>query len=343
MTEARALLTDLCNRLLDERLSYGAVRETCFALQNFFHAQSGYRFPDFPQSEHLYTPAGQAVDTRCASLCVVDFRRTQQFICALDKAITTVRSLRPERPVTILYAGTGPFATLCTPLVTRWRPEELQFVWVELNETSLALLEITKQRLGLEPYVQAVLHADAATLRLPPGMLPDILLSETMKPALEKEPQAAIFFNLLPQCAPDAILIPQSITISVALHGDLMVFPERVLSLGELWRLDANWIRERLAAKAESAVWDNDAVIEWPDHLPPYLNRISLFTDIALFAGYRLGLNESSITIPHRIGLLDNWKGLRQLRFRYQLGNPTGFVVNRVVAPDSQETGMSKQ
>jgi hypothetical protein len=343
MTEAHTALADLCNRLLDERLSYGSVRDTCIALQDFFHELTGYRFSDDVCPRHLYTSTGQAVDTRTASLCIVDFRRTQQFICSLHQAIAVVRARHPERPVTILYAGTGPFATLCTPLITRWRPDEVQFVWVELNEISFGLLELTRQRLGLDPYVTAVLNEDAATLRLPPGIIPDILLSETMKPALEKEPQAAILFNLLPQCATDAVLIPQSIIISVVLHGDLTVFPDRILSLGELWRLDARWIRERVAVKAESAAWDNEVVVEIPGQLPPSLNRISLFTQLDLFGDYCLGLNESGITIPRRISLPENWQGLQQLHFRYELGNPTGFVINPVFAPGLQPTGISKQ
>lgn len=327
MSEPREILARITDRLLDPVAGYGTLREVCIGLQDFFHTLTGYQFPEFPQREHITTREGQAVDTRTASLCINDFLRTQRFIAALNEAIADCRRKNPGSPVTVLYAGTGPFATLATPLVTRWRPEELQLIGVEVNPVSLALLEKTIKALDMQPYMAALLPADASQLVLPGTMRPDILLSETMKPALEKEPQAALVRHLLPQCKPSAILIPQAITISVALHGLVALHPDRLSVLGEIWRLDANWARGLAGPVSGELGWEEEREVDLPAPWPEELYQISLLTKMELYGPYQLGLNESSLTVPHRLGVGEKWRDVRKVRFRYRFGTNPGFEV----------------
>jgi hypothetical protein len=74
------------------------------------------------------TPAGLAIDTRSAALCIFDMMRTRKFLLGIRDAIDEKLRIDPGQPVTILYAGTGPFATLLTPLITVFRPDQLQMV-----------------------------------------------------------------------------------------------------------------------------------------------------------------------------------------------------------------------
>lgn len=330
MPAPREILARITDQLFDPAAGYGTLREVCNGLQDFFHTLTGYQFPEFSRQEHISTREGQAVDTRTASLCINDFLRTQRFIAALNEAIADCRRKNPGSPVTVLYAGTGPFATLATPLITRWRPEELQLIAVEVNPASLNLLEKTIKALDMQPYMAALLPADACQLVLPGSLTPDILLSETMKPALEKEPQAALVRHMLPQCKPAAIMIPEAITISVALHGLLALHPDRLSGLGEIWRLDANWVRGLAGPVSGALCWEEEREVDLPVPWPEELPNISLLTDMELYGRYRLGLNESSLTVTHKLGVREEWKDVRKVRFRYRFGINPGFEVVRL-------------
>jgi predicted RNA methylase len=47
----------------------------------------------------------------------------------------------------------------------------------------------------------------------------DILVSETMKPALDKEPQIIIISNLIGKCKRHVTIIPESIKVNMVLKG----------------------------------------------------------------------------------------------------------------------------
>src|SRR5690606_21544916 len=137
---------------------------------------------------HLSTDFGNAIGPLWAALCIKEIFRTQRFIQAAHQAIQD-KLAKKEGPVQVIYAGTGPFATLALPLMSQYTPEEVQFTLLEINPISFDKMQQTINSFGFEDYVYAAVCANACTWRIPPDLSADIVLSETMYNGLYKEPQ----------------------------------------------------------------------------------------------------------------------------------------------------------
>lgn len=68
---------------------------------------------------------------------------------------------KKTKPVRILYAGTGPFATLVLPLITKYSPEDLQLILLEVNPQTIVHLKQLIKSLGIENYIEKIICEDA--------------------------------------------------------------------------------------------------------------------------------------------------------------------------------------
>ena len=121
---------------------------------------------DFP------TEAGKAKASRWAASCLTDLMRTRNFILGIRDAIEERLKINPGKPVTVLYAGTGPFASLLTPLITVFGPAQLQLILMELNPVSIHYLEKIIQQFDMDEYLIDLIQADAVTYFIPTNQQP---------------------------------------------------------------------------------------------------------------------------------------------------------------------------
>ena len=119
-----------------------------------------------PNSVDKHFDNGKAIGTTWAAKCLEDIMRTKRFSRGVWQAVESVRQQRPG-PVHLLYAGTGPFATLALPLLSHYSPDELQLHLLEVNEVSIASARKVIRQLNAEAYIHSCVQADATKYQLP--------------------------------------------------------------------------------------------------------------------------------------------------------------------------------
>jgi hypothetical protein len=321
-------LRRITGELLSPELYYLKVRHACLDLFTFFTDSTGLDLNDKKNQEHIPTQAGLAVSPYAAAYCVQDFMRTRIFLLGIKEAIDTKLKENPGKPVKILYAGTGPFATLAVPLMAIYGPSDLQFVLMDINPISIKYLQGLIQRLQLQPWIINVVQADATSYTIPDGDKPDIVLSETMKPGLHKEPQVSVVSNLISQCDENTILIPENIKIEVMGVGNLTNSPDAISRFQTLFELNALTARQIKNNPAAVPVIAGGIITTIPDNIDKRLSVIVLGTGITVFNSHRLGQNDSSLTIFHSILSMNTIKTFpAKLLCRYSMKDKPGFSI----------------
>ncbi|QIE58282.1 hypothetical protein G5B37_01470 [Rasiella rasia] len=209
-------IKEITTTILNPEIDYLQLSKALTELQSIFSTLSEVDFnkPEMEATVHL--PSGVAIAPKWASRCLDDMIRTKRFITGIYKAILSKQKENPNRPITVLYTGTGPFATLLMPLTTIFSPAELQLILIEVNLHSVESLKRVITKMDAESYVHSIHNCDASIFKLPKNTEADILVVECLQHALAREPQVAICYNLLPQLNKDTILIPQEISLHIA-------------------------------------------------------------------------------------------------------------------------------
>lgn len=282
--------------------------------------------------------SGLAISPVLAAMCIREAFRTLAFIRGLADAIADAQC--PDRPVRVLYAGCGPFALLAVPLMTVFSSEQVQFTLLDIHQECLDDAAALIQSLGLSVHVDVVVCADATRYEIPAECCPDVIVSETMAVCLHNEPQVSVFRHLFSQ-APEAKLVPQSVTIDMCLldwskehvlvsadHVGDIPSPQRDrLNLGRVFELDG----------ANILCWqtiDEDYLPAGRVQIPEMVDgryRPYLLTNIVVYGENRLQDYDSSLTMPQPLPGRPTFTGGETLQFRYRLGsNPQlEFEVSR--------------
>jgi hypothetical protein len=260
---------------------------------------------DTPEArEDIYSNNGKAVGTVWAAFCLDDMIRTKMFVQGIFNAIEYLKT-KNHQTVHVLYAGTGPFATLALPIMAAYSPEEVQFTLLEINDLSLKAVKNVIHALNFDKYVRDFVQADATKHILDAPNEVDIVLSETMQCGLGKEQQVPIVENLMKQVRKDAILIPEKVRIDLALLKTT-VFEEDekeedyMLRLGELFELSAQTL-----ATEFSKAWRVGEQLFFPkknffiskEQFDAF-KQLVLITEIQVFDKVKITFNQSSLTIP---------------------------------------------
>jgi len=272
---------------------------------------------------------GLAISPTQAAMCAGEFQRTAMFLRGLHDAIAEAVERSSSEPVRVLYAGSGPYATLAVPLMTVFPPEQVQFTVLDIHLESIASAKSVVQRLGLERSVESFVVADACEYEIPADAVPDIILSETMSAALEREPQIAIMRHLLGQ-APDAVIIPESVKVDAFLVDteneiDVVVpesggahttgQPDRI-PVGPVFELNASTIKSWASLSCDRLP---AAAIQLPPPPNPHY-RPFLFTTIATHGEHVLRTHDSSLTGIREITDIGDISKGRTVEFHYRLG-----------------------
>lgn len=328
MTDSLQQLKEITTALLSPASDYNTLRQSVYALKDLFSKATGFDEGDNTNQRHIPTAAGLAVSPHAAAFCIIDMMRTVKFLRGIKEAVDERLKINPGKPVLVFYAGSGPFATLLTPLTTCFSPRQLQMVLLEINEMSIAYLQKTIQHFKMAEYVKAIEKGDAVQYNIPEGYQPDILVSETMKPGLANEPQVAVVASLLPQCNRQPILIPQKIRISLCLSGNLMNDPEAFTELQALLELDAITALQIKNDPVNIPALSGGVSVTLAERPEPHFTKLVLDTRITVFGNHVLGLNESGLTITVPVMDIAAIKEYpARLLFRYAMGSNPGFSV----------------
>lgn len=308
----------------------GAVWRTCRRYKDLLMELTFLDLDGEQERTNLGLEKGIALGPAWAALCLDDFLRTKRFINGIYQAVKQLRQSVRDRSIHMLYAGTGPYATLILPLTQFFTPDEIQFTLLEINPISFQNLEKVIRNLGIEDYVREVKPADATQYLIPEDEPVDIILSETMQAGLRKEAQVPIFQHLSSQPgARGAILIPERIELFLGVFVSGMSTSNslnRTLKFDSYFRLDRHEITRLNQSASEEDYGISE--IKIPDSLDTTYDKLAIFTEIDIFKDQQLRFNESGLTVPLLVRDLRYTPAAGEtIRIGYSLQNEPGEVI----------------
>lgn len=294
---------------------------------------SGVDLELFEHTKNIDLDTGKAIALKWAAACVDDRIRTQRFVRGVHAAIKDLLKKKGGKPVTILYCGSGPFATLVMPLITVFSSLQLQFIFLEVNPISVEYLKKTLTSFNAQAYLKFIFVGDATTFQLPEGTEADILLVECLQRALESEPQVAINYNLLPQLNEDVVLIPKKISLYIgnlvktkhsASSNNSFPFNDVVVKNSEVvFELSKDSVlKNSTFDETGIPVFSEERVVL--DHSSePSDELLAILTELAIYGNEKLQYQESGLTAPLIISDLTQDTSLKGVSAQYKLGvNP---------------------
>jgi len=318
-TEPAGKIGSLVTSLLRASVSdYSLLYSLCNELSAELCLLSGFDPEAEENRNHLELAAGRAIGPTWAAMCINDIMRTKKFFDGLYLAVSEKLDSIGADPLHVVYAGTGPFATLALPLLYSFSSEQVQFTLLEVNERSYKNVIKTIRGLKADHYMRRILQTDAAEYILPAEKV-DLLICETLQQALKNEPQVSIMLNLVPQLSPDAILVPQEIRLDAVLvdtrrrqrvkqgfaEEKYMEVLKEILVLNK----DTTSTFHRAGLPRTGIFASQELVKEFPE--------LDIYTSLVIYRNIELLLDESPLTLPLKIKevrITANLEG----RFEYQ-------------------------
>lgn len=274
----------------------------------------------FLDTEASITPFGKAVSLTTAAQCAEDPERGRVFIQGIYQAIQDKLALNPQRPIQILYAGTGPFAWLLLPLLPLFSASQIQVTLLDIHPASLDKVTKLIEYFDLADRVAMYVCADATVWQPEAAVKFDMIVSETMKHLLQQEPQVQIFSHLQAYLADDGVLIPQNIELDAWLECRTVQDLAETHYLGPLFAL--NLQTARLLADGDRSFLAGTLLL--PDFSPSAVT-FKFTTSIQVYGNSTLSEHQSQLTLPRY--RREHWlKPLSSLSFRYEQGAHPDFV-----------------
>ncbi|BAV06462.1 hypothetical protein SAMN05421788_107123 [Filimonas lacunae] len=315
--ELQALVRQFSKAMLKPGDFHEELAPAVMGLSDLLEANFGL-VDDDSKRAHIKTAYGNAIGTFWAAKCSREVLRTQRFARALYGAVSEVLSLH-KKTVHVLYAGTGPFATLALPAMMMFKPDEVQFTFLEINPESIEILKQVIDALELHAYIKDIHQCDATLWNVPSSEI-DIVISETMYKALKVEPQVAIMLNLASQLPKETIFLPEEITVSLSKWPSFKEEPEM---LAELMRFNKS-LMYSIISNSSGRNWvfeDRPVQVNLSEKEQLYYT-----TDIRVSEGNELNWNESSLNLPEKAIVADK-SGIRNMNCQYYLQDVPGFRI----------------
>jgi len=313
---------------IKEERDYESLKIAVDRYKQLMHDLLGLDFENGKNRENLSTETGIAIGPTWAAMCLDDIIRTQKFVKGIFEAVEELLSKRKDsKPIHILYAGTGPYATLILPVLASYSEKEVKVTLVEINPDSFDHVIHIFKKLGFEGYLQDALQVDATKYQFTKEIGIDIVVSETMQRALDNECQVPIFLNLQNQFGDDLLFIPQQVVLSFGMSQPSSSFDTKpwveykplsfVFALDTYTKrdflLEGNSINKASRFKKVSRCFSNQ---KFSDEVLPVI-----LTEIQVFKNNWIRTNESGLTTPKIVSL--DLNGLRDftLDFQYEISD----------------------
>ncbi|NRB51922.1 MAG: hypothetical protein HRU41_29895 [Saprospiraceae bacterium] len=324
-------LHQIAQILIAEELDFAELQQAVAAYRKLLTQQNPF-ISSFEETRvDIELETGRVIGPTWAALCIDDLVRTKRFVKGLYLAVNSLLD-KKEGPVVILYAGTGPFATLALPLTTLFRKDQIQIRALEINPISCQCLRRLTVSLEVDGYFESIEQVDASNYNIPQADTIDILLSETMQRGLEKEPQVAIMHQLVPQLRSEIQLIPESIELSIGtlLYPDPSSLQVIHQSFFPVFRLD----KDSIIKQQQSG-----HALEFPPQQYKltasqlvHSKNLVLLTHISVFGREKLTPGESGITLPVKLpGLQQLGKKEVIIELAYAVGNNPGMRFREII------------
>jgi hypothetical protein len=352
-TDKNNSLAKICNIILDENNS--KIDLNC-ALDDFSKICSHVTSITPNQSfnawaQDIFLDQGVAINPEAAAYCIKDYRRSIMFIRGVHAAITELLINATDKPINILYAGCGPFATLLIPLLGKYQNDnlnlsQLKISLLDIHQASLDSVNLLLNHFKISTKNISLIHADACIYQHPDKL--NLIITETMQKSLEQEPQFSVTANLAPQLIDGGIFIPEKIVIELCLadrvaeqnlakqnkkiiHENLIKSKKR-FPLGTILSL----IPQLAATQLKNATnhSDTNKLALKPIQIQiPKISQLNNFealflTYIQVFKHYQLFDYESEITLPLKCEALSPLKSGALYNISYQLGSYPVFHVS---------------
>ena len=291
--------------------------------------------------------AGSAISPLDAGRCLLDRRRTIAYLRGVHGAIQKAQQRFPGEGIQVLYAGCGPFAPLCLPLLPLLAGQAVHFTLLDVHTRVIESVQAILAALGLRGANVSCLACDATYYRHPDQRPLHVVISETMQRALEKEPQVAILMNTAPQLTVGGLMVPEMIAVDAVLTdlsrelgGNGVVAEPSAhalkawsgrIPLGRILEVD----RERVCTWSTAGVSSHlpPARIAMPSVIAAQYSLV-LTTTIRTFGAHRLREYESGLTHPL---MVHGWRAGEEVEFTYRLGEKPGFYLKRTSHPDRRD------
>ncbi len=327
MRENSEIISILMDEILQDEVNYVALEKLLYDFRMFLLDITGLDLNDFEDRKDLEFENGIALCTTFAALCTHDIMRTRQFIRGIYQAIRDVQK-KTSKPVHVFYAGTGPFATLLLPILTKLNASEIRLHLMDVNTKTLAYLDKVIEELDIETYVEQVICADATKYTFDPKLKIDILVSETMQHGLVKEQQVPIMINLVSQLPEDTIIIPNNIRLELALrNGNTNLLFEGKYNqiykkLNVLWDFTPEFIRSNKQENTFELCKD----IDFSDD-ENLFHQLVVLTSIQIYKDIWLLPDASGLTIPRTVLKLEEEKNKKHISLSYVIQQEPDFEV----------------
>ena len=277
--------------------------------------------------KHIYKSNGLAIGPFWAALCLDDIMRTRQFIRGVHKAITE-KLRQGNESIHIIYAGTGPYATLLLPLIFKYPKERISYTFMEINPVSFDWLKSLLPAVGLDSYAINMVLTDASTYTIDKENIPDIIISETMQSTLSNEQQVPIFLHLMHQSKPDTIFIPEKICLHIGLKQrgikETQLEAKHYQRLNKILEISKEsmqtYIEKPEAWQLGQAFGAEQTIIEKEQQTNT--NSLILFTDIQVYGDEIIKISESGLTLPKKIlDIMESHERKLTINSRYQISH----------------------
>lgn len=284
----------------------------------------------------VYLNNGKALGTTWAAMCIDDILRTKKFIKGIFKAIDSLKA-KQNKPIHILYAGTGPYATLLLPILATYSQQEIKVTLVEINKESFNSMKQIISLLGLNEHVISYENEDATTLNISTQTPIDIIVSETLQCGLVKEQQVPITINLLNQVGRNTILIPEMLALDVCLmnynafknrtsetkENDYCLVLDRLIEINnksnKVFNLDLNDSSTQILAEKIITIDPKNTTL---------YETLFLVTRITVFGDEKILINESGLTVPIFLDEFSNLKEEKTFKISYKVDAEPGYIIN---------------
>lgn len=325
-------LTRITSEYFNDTLDYQKLLVASTEYQNLLNSICDSKIDTDNGRKDIQYNDGKALGTYWAAKCIDDLIRTRKFIRGIDLAVKDKKN--QKKTLHILYAGTGPFASLILPIIYKYSKLKIKYTFIETNPLSFKILKNIIKKLDLNEYDIKLVNEDATKYLIDKDNTPDIIISETMQNALEKEQQVSIFYNLMNQTKSDTIFIPEKIEVFIGLkeskipiekleykhyHKKDKIFDVSKSSVDFLKKIE-NKTKEKLVFPKKETIIKKDKLLDF--------NQIVLITEIIVYKKEKIKLNESGLTVPkHLTDISNSHKGSIKINTQYIICNNPSFKI----------------